>query len=99
MAGTGSRTEDLEAVLASRKARSVDAGLLASANKARLGVLLEEARAQKGGGGDESEGGGGGGGGGDSEARYRAALRGESLGTHSRGTTVGAAAIKAGKGG
>jgi len=96
MAGTGSRTEDLEAVLASRKARSVDAGLLASANKARLGVLLEEARARKGGGGDESEGGGGGG---DSEARYRAALRGESLGTHSRGTTVGAAAIKAGKGG
>lgn len=29
-----------------------------------------------------------------SEDRYEAALRGESLGTHSRGTTVGAQSIK-----
>ena len=97
MAGTGRNTEDLEAVLAARKTRSVDAALLASANKARLAVLLEEAHTKKG-GGRGGAGGSGGPGDGDtsdttSEARYRAALRGESMGTHSRGTTVGAAAI------
>ncbi len=91
MAGTGRNTEDLEAVLAARKARSVDASLLASANKARLAVLLEEAHNKK-----REEAGGAGAEVGDStsEARYKAALRGESMGTHSRGTTVGAAAIK-----
>lgn len=94
MAGTGSRTDDLEAVLAARKARSVDASLLASVNKARLGVLLEEARARHG-GNDEGAGVPPS----DSEARYRAALRGESLGTHSRGTTAGAAAISRQQGG
>ena len=95
MAGTSSRTDDLEAVLAARKARSVDASLLASVNRARLGVLLEEAQARSGGG----DAGAANTPPGDSEARYRAALRGESLGTHSRGTTACAAAISRQQGG
>jgi hypothetical protein len=85
MAGTNKASADLEGRLAAQK--SVDAAVLAAANRARLGVLLDESRNKDGGSGGESSSSS------SSEARYRAALRGESLGTHSRGTTVGAAAI------
>lgn len=112
---------ELEASLRRRASGSVDASVLAAANRSRLAVLLEEAREaseekkkNKGIGGvkagwrswkegeKEKKGGGGGKGADDSssssslsssEERYRAALRGESLGTHSRGTTAGATAI------
>lgn len=69
------------------RATTGDAKVLVAANRARLAVLLEEAkRASTGDGGD-------------AEARYAASLRGESLGTHSGGTTAGATAIKSrGKG-
>ena len=52
--------------------------MLAKAQRERLQVMLDEIKA-----GSSS-----------SEERYRAALDGQSLGTHSSGTTVGAVAIK-----
>ena len=98
---------ELEASLRRRSLGSVDAAVLAAANRSRLAVLLDEAKQaseEKKSGksrGSKDKGGKGGDGGGEdgssslssSEARYRAALRGESLGTHSGGTTAGATAI------
>ena len=52
--------------------------MLAKAQRERLQVMLDEIR----------------GGGGAAEARYKAALDGQSLGTHSSGTSSGAVAIK-----
>jgi len=52
--------------------------MLAKAQKERLQVMLDEIK----------------GGGADSEARYRAALDGQSLGTHSSGSSAGAVAIR-----
>ena len=67
-----------------RKLRSgagLDAQMLARAQRERLQVLLNESKSS-----NSSSGSG--------EARYRAALDGQSLGTHSSGSTVGAVAIK-----
>ena len=75
----------LDARLRARQAASVDGRLLADANRARLAVLLEDAR--KASAGD----------GGDAEARYEAALRGASLGTHTTGTTAGVRAGEEGR--
>ena len=92
---------ELEASLRRRSLGSVDASVLAAANRSRLAVLLDEAKRasdeKKKGGGDGGDGAGDGGSSvsSSSEARYRAALRGESLGTHSGGTTAGATAISA----
>jgi len=69
-----------------RKRASGDAKVLVAANRARLEVLLDEARRASSGDGA------------DAEARYAASLRGVSLGTHSAGTTAGATAIKKGGG-
>ena len=52
--------------------------MLAKAQRERLQVMLDEIR----------------GGGGAAEARYKAALDGQSLGTHSSGSTSGAVSIK-----
>lgn len=98
---------ELEASLRRRSLGSVDASVLAAANRSRLAVLLDEARRsseeKKSGKSKGSQGSNRGGDGDDgpsslssSEARYRAALRGESLGTHSGGTTAGATAIASG---
>ena len=76
----------LDAALRARAAGSVDGRVLANANKARLAVLLEEARRAST--GEDT---------GAAEARYKAALKGESLGTHSRGTTVGVRAGEEGR--
>ena len=100
---------ELETSLRKRALGSVDASVLAAANKSRLAVLLEEARQaseekktgkgknkkKKGGGSDDDNDDDGSSSSlsSSSEARYRAALRGESLGTHSGGTTTGATAI------
>lgn len=91
---------ELETSLRKRSLGSVDASVLAAANRSRLAVLLEEAKQaseeRKGGrekGGGENPDGDGNSSPSSSEARYRAALRGESLGTHSGGTTAGATAI------
>ena len=68
-----------------RKLRSgagLDAQMLARAQRERLQVLLNESKSSNSGSGS-------------GEARYRAALDGQSLGTHSSGSTVGAVAIKA----
>ena len=106
---------ELEASLRRRSVGSVDASVLAAANRSRLAVLLEEAKqaseekkkgskgkargSEAGAGGDGSDGGGASSLSSSSEARYRAALRGESLGTHSGGTTTGATAISSSSGG
>ena len=99
---------ELEASLRRRSLGSVDASVLAAANRSRLAVLLDEARRaseekeRSKSGGRTAKGGGSSSKADDgedtsslssSEARYRAALRGESLGTHSGGTTTGATAI------
>ncbi|KAI3429390.1 hypothetical protein D9Q98_005485 [Chlorella vulgaris] len=60
-----------------RSRGGLDAKILAQAQRDRLQVMLTEIK----------------GGGSDSEARYKAALDGQSLGTHSRGSSVGARAI------
>lgn len=54
--------------------------VLAKAQRERLQVMLDEIKGRSS----------------DSEERYRAALDGRSLGTHSVGTSVDAVAIKAG---
>lgn len=54
--------------------------VLAKAQRERLQVMLDEIKGRSG----------------DSEARYRAALDGRSLGTHSVGTSAGAVAIQPG---
>ena len=99
---------ELETSLRRRSLGSVDASVLAAANRSRLAVLLEEAkgaseerkeRRRSGKGGRGAEGDGGSSSLSSSEARYRAALRGESLGTHSGGTTAGATVIISSSGG
>lgn len=82
---------ELDAALRARAAASVDGRVLAQANKARLAVLLEETRQALE---DKKSGKSGGK---DAETRYAAALKGESLGTHSRGTTAGVRAGEEGK--
>ncbi|CAK0787335.1 hypothetical protein CVIRNUC_010553 [Coccomyxa viridis] len=79
MSGTSMVTEQGTSLEQQLRARqTLEHKVLAKANRERLRVLLGEA--EKGGLRDNE--------------RYAAALRGESLGTHSRGTTVGAQNIR-----
>lgn len=63
-----------------RSRSGMHAQVLAKAQRERLQVMLDEIKGRSG----------------DSEARYRAALDGRSLGTHSVGTSAGAVAIQPG---
>ncbi|KAI7845131.1 hypothetical protein COHA_001336 [Chlorella ohadii] len=63
-----------------RSRQGIQAQMLAKAQRERLQVMLDEIK-------DRSA---------QSEARYRAALDGQSLGTHSHGSSAGAVAIKRG---
>lgn len=63
-----------------RSRSGMHAQVLAKAQRERLQVMLDEIKGRSS----------------DSEERYRAALDGRSLGTHSVGTSVDAVAIKAG---
>jgi hypothetical protein len=84
---TDTEGSPLEAQLRARG--SVDAQMLARAQRDRLQVLLDEVRDRKAGGGAAAAG----------DARYAAALDGRSLGTHTLGTTVGARSIAPSGGG
>ncbi|CAL5222336.1 g4685 [Coccomyxa viridis] len=79
MAGTNMRAEEGTSLEQKLRARqTLEHKVLARANRERLRVLLSEAEQGRLG----------------NNERYAAALRGESLGTHSRGTTVGAQNIR-----